>query len=264
MNRFASFLVGAILGLAFGLYYSWALNPAEYVGTSPASLKSEFREDYLALIASAYSATGDLERAQNRLEQVPDPDPANTLNQLAQTRLAQSGPQSEARALAQLAAALGPEPSPYPSPSSPLSDRTPSGTEVTPTARPTNTPAPTRTATHTLGAPFEMVEREQICDPAIETPLLQIVVLNAAGRPIPGVEALAVWDSGQDRFFTGLKPELGLGYADFTMRPGVLYTLQLASVETTVTGLQVESCEAESGESFPGSIRLTFQQPEQP
>jgi hypothetical protein len=264
MNRYLTFLLGVILGLVGGLYYSWALDPAEYVDTSPASLKPEFQEDYLALIASAFSATGDLERAQARLAQLPDPNPANTLNQLAQTRLAQSGPQSEARALALLAAALGPQPSPFPSPTAPLTKRTPSRTETTPTEPPTTTPAPTRTATPTPGAPFELVDREQICDPAVEAPLLQIVVLDAAGRPIPGVEALAVWDNGQDRFFTGLKPELGLGYADFAMQPGVLYTLQLASVETTVTGLQVETCEPETGELYPGSILLTFQQPEQP
>jgi hypothetical protein len=264
VNRFGVFLIGVGLGLASGLYYSWVINPAEYVDTSPASLKAEFKEDYLALIASAYAASGDLERAQERLAQLPDPNPPNTLNQLAQTRLAQSGPQSEARALAQLAADLGPRPSPFPSSTTPLTKRTPETPETTPTQTRTVTPAPTRTATPTPGAPFELVEREQICDPDIDEPLLQIVVLDAAGRPIPGVEALAVWDDGQDRFFTGLKPELGLGYADFSMRPGVLYTLQLASVETTVTDLQAETCEPESGEPYPGSILLTFQQPEQP
>jgi hypothetical protein len=42
-----------------------------------------------------------------------------------------------------------------------------------------------------------------------------------------------------------------------------VYTLQLGSVETTVTGLRSQTCTTEAEETFPGSLLLTFQQPEQ-
>lgn len=264
MNRFWPLVLGLALGLMGGLYYSWVFNPAEYVDTSPASLSPEFKEDYLALLAAAYAASGDLDRAQERLANLPDPDPVHTLSQLAQTRLAQGNPQSEARALARLAAALAPQPSPFPSRTQAPNTSATDAPRATSTATRPPTRIPTRTATATPGAPFELVEREDVCDPTLEDPLLQIIVLDSAGSPIPGVEALIVWDTGQDRFFTGLKPELGLGYADFTMSPGVVYTLQIGSVETTITDVQMETCTSEAEDTFPGSLLLTFQQPEQP
>ena len=36
-------------------------------------------------------------------------------------------------------------------------------------------------------------------------------------NPYPSVELVVTWDEGEDHFFTGLQPELGLGYGDFLM-----------------------------------------------
>ncbi|MCX6071293.1 MAG: hypothetical protein NTU91_10615, partial [Chloroflexi bacterium] len=55
-------LAALALGIAAGLYYAWGVNPVSYTDTSPASLREDFRADYLTLIASAYDATGDLPR----------------------------------------------------------------------------------------------------------------------------------------------------------------------------------------------------------
>jgi len=97
-----------------------------------------------------------------------------------------------------------------------------------------------------------------VCDADLVAPLIQVVVTTASGDPIPGVEIVVIWDEGEDHFFTGLKPELGLGYADFTMTPGVVYTLQLPGSGEPVTGLQVESCVGEDGQVYSGSWRLVF------
>ncbi len=53
-------------------------------------------------------------------------------------------------------------------------------------------------------------------------------ILDAAEQPVPSVELVVTWDGGEDHFFTGLKPELGLGYADFVMTPEVVYSIRLA------------------------------------
>jgi hypothetical protein len=257
-------LLGLVIGLAIGLYYSWVINPVEYVETSPASLREDFQADYLALIASAYAYSGDLARAEARIAIFREPNPAITFSQLAQKRLAMGHPQSETRALALMAAALGERPTPLAS--APVRTRvvSPSPPETTPTPTRTPLPPPTRTPTPTPGAPFELFDQEKVCDPDLYAPLIQVVVVDAAGRPVPGVEVLVVWDTGQDHFFTGLKPELGLGYGDFAMTGGVIYTVQVVKSETPITGLTAEDCIGDEDDLFPGSWLLTFQQPEFP
>lgn len=252
-------LLGFILGLAAGLAYSWILNPVEYTDTAPASLRQDFKEDHLSLIAAAYAASGDLNRARARLALLGVIASPEEMSRLAQSRLAAGRPESEARALAQLAAVLGERPSPLigtPS-ATPAQNNLPTATtSPSPTIRPSPTPSPTP------GAPYVLIEQETLCDPALPDPLIQILVQDAAGDGVPGVQILVVWDEGQDRFYTGLKPELGAGYADFTMEPGVTYSLQLLEGESAITGIVSGECATSSGESFSGSLLLIFQQPE--
>ncbi len=254
-------ILAFILGLAGGLVYSWILSPVEYTDTAPASLRQDFKEDYLGLIASSYQATGDLNRARARLAELGVSGAPEELSRLAQSRLAAGQPESEARALAQLAAVLGERPSPLALTPSPTSLTGESTSRPNPTITATATRIPTRTPTPTPGAPFALIDREAICDPELLEAQLQVRVLDASGEGVPGIQILVVWDSGQDRFFTGLKPELGAGYADFTMEPGTTYSLQLLEGESPVTGLIAEECTDDSGETYPGSWLLTFQQP---
>jgi hypothetical protein len=259
-----------ILGLAGGLYYAWVVNPVEYVDSAPDSFREPYRQNYLILIASAYAQTGDLARARARLSLFHDPQIRDTLAALAQRELARGGSEREAQALAALAARINET-------ASPASNQTPAtsvGTVIasatlreatftpTPTPTPRRTPRRTSTPTATPGAPFELSSRQTICDPKAAAPLIEVVVLDAASKPVPGVEVLIVWDNGQDHFYTGLKPELGLGYGDFTMTEGVTYTVQLKDSPNPVTGVSSEGCTADDGTSFPGSIELTFTQPE--
>jgi len=251
-------LAGLVLGIGGGLFYAWRVDPVEYTDTAPASLRADFEASYLSLIASAYSATGDLSRAQARLAVFADPDPAGSLAALAQQLLAAGVPASEAGALAALARDLGSQPATLPPEQTVTPSRTPTQTR-TPTI--TTTPLATRTPTPTPGAPFAVSEQEQICDASLPGPLLQVIVLDASGQPVPGVEVIVIWDEGQDHFFTGLKPELGLGYGDFLMEEGVSYAIQLGRGQETITGLTAEDCADDEGGFYPGSWRLEFVQP---
>ncbi len=265
MNRGRAILIvfGLILGLAAGLVYSWVLSPVEYTDTAPASLRQDFKEDYLSLIASAYAASGDLDRARARLALLGVIASPEEISRLAQSRLADGRPESEARALAQLAAVLGDRPSPLlgtPSPTT-IQSALPSPTGTippSPTFRPSPTPSPTP------GAPFSLIEQEVLCDPDLPEPVIQVLVQDAAGDGVPGVQILVIWDEGQDRFYTGLKPELGAGFADFTMQPGTTYSLQLIDGESPVTGITSEGCTSPSGEGYDGSWLLVFEQPVAP
>ncbi len=283
MNREARgpwyLLTGVVLGLAIGLAIAWVVQPVEYTNTTPASLRADYKDRYRALIAAAYLANGDLVRARARLELLNDADVYRALAEQAQRTLAEGSLPQEARALGLLAIALGQPPATAPQSPAPTATASPTATaqtitpvaaattgSATPTRRPatlapTFTPLPTRTPTPTPGAPFILEQQELICDPKIAAALIQVLVLDAARQQVPGVEVVVNWPGGENRFFTGLKPELGLGYADFSMTPGLSYALRLAEGGQPVSNLSATECEDPNGRRFFGSWRLVFVQP---
>lgn len=250
MSRWIFLALGFGIGLAGGLYYAWQLSPVEYVDTAPDSLRADFRADYLGLIASAYASSGDLVRARTRLALFPDLQPSTELAALAQQRLAEGFADTEASALSLLASSLS---------SGPVRTSTPT-VAVSPTPSNTPRPSPTRRPTATPGAAFRLISSREVCDPLLSEPLIQVVVLDVARDPVPGKEIIVLWDTGQDHFFTGLKPELGLGYGDFTMSEGISYTLRLADSLQPVTDLAVHECEDEQGNPYLGSWLLEYRQ----
>lgn len=286
-------LTGIIIGVVIGLLYAWLVQPVQYTNTTPASLRTDSKNQYRALIAAAYMANGDLVRARARLELLGDPDPYRFLAEQAQHTLADGKSFEEARALGMLAAALKQTPSiagaTQASPgkvgtavlSTPgltatiavtltlngvtlptASSINPISTPATiPLELPTGTPLPTRTPTATPGAPFVLSTREQLCEQTLGQGLIQVVALDAASQPVPGVEVIVTWEGGENHFFTGLKPEISIGYADFTMTPGITYTLRLAEGGQPITGLVASECEGSDGQRYWGNWRLEFIQP---
>ena len=105
-------LTGLILGIALGLVYAWVVSPVEYVDAGPYSLREDFKDQYRLLVALAYLADNNFERAQARLDQLKDPDIAQTVAMQAQRYLADGHPETETRSLGQLAVALGEGPTP--------------------------------------------------------------------------------------------------------------------------------------------------------
>jgi hypothetical protein len=60
--------------------------------------------------------------------------------------------------------------------------------------------------------------------------LLRIYVRDRLGVGLPGVEIAIDWPGGEDRLFTGFKPDIDPGYADFQMEPDERYQIKLVSV----------------------------------
>jgi hypothetical protein len=104
-------------------------------------------------------------------------------------------------------------------------------------------------------------DTQLVCNPDQTQPLIQVEVADTAGEPAPGVELVVTWNEGEDHFFTGLKPELGLGYADFTMTPDVVYSLQFAEGEPVINDLTAAQCLSQDETKYWGSWLLTFTQP---
>jgi hypothetical protein len=293
-------ITGLIIGLALGVAYAWVWTPVEAIEARPQDLRSDFKDAYRELIARAYHANNDLGRAAQRLSLLGDEDPARALAVQAQITLGQDGSAEVARALGSLAAALqnqagappvsqeplSPETtitlaaatafsqaSGSPSPTNPAPTNTslpassqltqtidPAASTAASTAVPTHTPTPTPTPTATPGPPFVLLDIPLECNPNIDPPLIRVYVFDGAGNPVPGVAIIVSWDGNSNRFVTGLKPEYGLGYADFTMDPSVTYSLRLEAGGDPINSITGRLCE-DQAEPYWGSWRLNFVQP---
>jgi hypothetical protein len=291
MKRFPwDVLLALLLGLGAGLAYAWMISPLRLTDTTPATLRADFKDQFRSAIAASYAATGNLPRAQARLELLNDANPADALNAQAQRTIA-SGQLTQADQLAALASALQNGTSLAQAPLIPTTENfEPINTEtsITPFPSPadipfqttetpelietpfietqtnilsTATPRPTRTPIPTQGAPFQLTGIDTVCDPNLPDGLLQVIVLNPNRRQLAGVKVIVTWDTGGDEFFTGLKPELGNGYADFIMSPNTSHAVQLALGSEIATDLIAPTCQTPSGENFLGGYKLTFQQP---
>ncbi len=258
-------VLSLLVGIALGLGYAWGLNPAAYKDTSPASLSPENQAAYVRLVAGALAADRDVERARARLAALGEAGSAARVAALAQQAAASGESTQTVRALAGLASALGAGPVTPTPPATPTVTPTETETPVpTETPRPTVTPylLPTHAPTLTPPGAFEISGKLLICDPSFKQPLIQVLTLGASGTPVGGVEMLVTWAGGSDHFFTGLKPELGYGYGDFTMQPDVDYTLAVASNPSLmVAGLRAETCTSVQGQTFLGTWQVVFSQP---
>jgi hypothetical protein len=124
----------------------------------------------------------------------------------------------------------------------------------TPIIPPTSTPIPVDELVNGQ-LTYQLVSQEEVCITAEsgDLPEIEVFVQDAAGNGVPGEAVLVSWKSGVDRFVTGLKREVDVGYADFTMSAGVSYSAELVSGSNRVGGLIIGVCtnegQAGAGES---------------
>ena len=286
MRRIPWWRLGAMFallaGLGLGLGYSWVVSPARVTDAEPLSLRADFKDHYRSAIAAAYAATGNLPRAQARLSLLADANPVEALNAQAQRMLGSGQSLELADQVAALASALE-QGIALEFTSTPMTqivntivitttpplDPSAVPSEITETPQPIETqatinaatPRPTRTPIPTVGAPFTLTGQESVCDPNLPDGLLQVIVFDSRRRQLAGAKIMITWDGGEEEFFTGLKPELGNGYADFIMDPDLSYTVQLGAGSDIASGLTTSTCQTSDGETFPGGTKLTFQQP---
>jgi hypothetical protein len=67
MSRWFGFIIAVLLGLAAGLYYGWAIDPVEFVNTSPDMLLIDYKTDYVLMVSEAYQLENDLNLAAQRI-----------------------------------------------------------------------------------------------------------------------------------------------------------------------------------------------------
>jgi hypothetical protein len=229
-------LVAVGAGLAGGLVYTWGLESTEEYESAPDSLHLEEKRVYLALIGDLYAHEQDLGLAESRLADLGIQADGTVLAQYIEGFLDSGGQPEEVRNLAHLAEALGASggvlvvfgsaPSPVPPVSQAPTPTSLAATpgDRTPTPAKTNTPAPT----------FEIVERTAICAEPGQPGMIWVWVQDSRGAGLANIEIVVSWANGQDRFYTGLRPDQGTGYADFEMKPEIDYEVGLAGLSGAV------------------------------
>lgn len=268
-------LLGLLVGLAGGLFYAWLLNPIVYINAKPAQMSDDYQEEYLFLVSQSYAYTGDWETADQRLAALEARNLPQRVALQFERYLREGKPAESVRNLANLTRMMGGENPALalfnPTPEPPVLTPTPTRPFATPTATllptpsltprptqtiaPTITPLPTLVPTSTPRPDFRLLSQQRICHTDEPAPLIVVEVADANLEPLAGVEVVVEWADGQDRFFTGFRPDESPGYADFVMAPNVSYSVALAAGSPTIGGLRIEPCT--SGQ--PGGWELTFQ-----
>ena len=242
MKAWGVVIVGLLLGFVGGLIFTWFIAPLEYVDTYPPMLDLGYRQEWIRMTAWSYGVEDNWERTQIRLLNLSTDEVGTVATDVLDRATAQGQPVQILQRIARLASAYGASgpgvalfsqdgadliASPVAPP--PV---LPTLTPVRPTPAPTLTPRATPTATPTPPAlvppPYRIVSQTLTCDtePIIAVSVEVSRTVTVRGREVqeqvglPMREVWLIWDNGADRAITGLRPEKGLGYADFGVAPG--------------------------------------------
>lgn len=242
------------MGIALGLGITWGGMPLDFKNAPPAALRLAIKEEYVRMISLAYEADGDVALAQRRLAALELADPSQIFTDLIEHERRSAHEPTVQDALIHLGHALGYK--------LPYTTRRP-----TPLPRHSTVITITVVATPVSYAPsFKLVEYAQLsCGDELPDARLKFYVRDAAGRDLPNI---AIEIRSQDTIeivYTGLKPEHGLGYADYQAAPGTYAVTILNSHTETVSNLVVgnppTNCSADRGVT-PRGWKLVFQQQE--
>ncbi len=66
-KRWLFFILSIAVGVGLGLLYGWVISPVEYIDTTPATLRTDFRTDYVLMVAETFAADQDIDAAARSL-----------------------------------------------------------------------------------------------------------------------------------------------------------------------------------------------------
>jgi hypothetical protein len=84
MRRWVFFILSILIGIAIGLLYGWVIQPVQYTNTTLKSLGTEYKTDYVLMVAEAFNFDQDAAAAVNRLAKL---NPPGTLDEIHQAIL---------------------------------------------------------------------------------------------------------------------------------------------------------------------------------
>ena len=106
MPRWLPPLLMIALGIVIGLLYGWIINPVKFVDTTPASLRVDYRTDYVLMVAEAYHADPNVELAVRRLAIFGGETPASISAQALQAGRQMNYSQNDLTLLQELTRAM--------------------------------------------------------------------------------------------------------------------------------------------------------------
>ncbi len=240
-------IISVLLGLGVGLVIAWVVAPVQYINADPVDLRTVYKQDYLRLISAAYQADGNLQAARTHIQLLGITDLAQTFDNLIRQANSNERQFAMTVALARLAHDLG------------LKIQS-AAAFLTPTPE-----APLVTASATpIPVTYRVAEKITLtCADEPEDAYLRLIVRDARGRDVPNTPIEIRWETGEETLYTGLKPEQGLGYADFIAAPGKYSAkIQNAAGDTAadlVIGTSPANCKSDRG-ATPRGWRIVFRQ----
>jgi hypothetical protein len=276
---FWALIIGLILGISGGLAYAWLINPVQETNTRPDQLQREDKSYYVVAIMLAFNYDSDLNLAVERLLAMnlgtdPIGEVAEMACDLARTGYVDSTAGLRAvramRNFYQLQGRSGCADTIIPDPQSvPL--------EITievPTPTQTLPPPPTKTASANIASPtpsglvivpttppqrtYEGFVFRTYCDVELSG-TIEVRVRSGGNQGISGERVRVQWDGGSSNFVTGLKPERGVGYADFQMERDVSYIISiLGGSDPIAQTILANRCFTENGDEATTSYEIIF------
>lgn len=77
MSRWVKFFLAITAGIVIGLVYGWVISPVEYRDTTPATLRFDYRTDYVLMVAEIYKSSRDADQAIHQLAQLGSDPPVD-------------------------------------------------------------------------------------------------------------------------------------------------------------------------------------------
>lgn len=78
--RTVFFIASILTGLVIGMVYGWVVNPAPYRDLDARTLRSDYKADFVLMVAEAYRQDGNLPLALRRLSLISDESPAQVIS----------------------------------------------------------------------------------------------------------------------------------------------------------------------------------------
>lgn len=232
-------VVSIALGVGIGLFVAWELWPVEFVDADPSDLSQQHKEDYVRMISVVYAADGDLDAAKERLNRLGSTSLGRIFSELISSEQGSGNDPITSDALVRLAQGLG--------------------FNSIPLVAAANTVTISSSRLR-----FRLTERTMLtCAEEPDESHLQVSVRDQRGRDLPNIAVEIHWATGEDVLYTGLKPERGIGYADFqaasTTYSVTIQNSQSDVAENLIVGDAPANCKNDRGQT-PRGWKLVFQQ----